>query len=56
LLKGVKVVWVLILILNGTTPMSVDFDTEWACKDAGRKIVDSVGEKKAVYWCLQSSQ
>lgn len=47
--------WVFVLVLNGATPVSIDFDSEWACKDAGRNIVKTLGEEKAVYWCFKRS-
>lgn len=45
--------WILILVLSGASGVTAEFSSEWACKSAGRTIVDDLGDA-ARYWCVPS--
>ena len=44
--------WILILILAGQAPGAVEFDTEFACREAGKTVVKSQPEGTTQYFCF----
>jgi len=48
--------WILILLLAGQAPASVEFDTEFACREAGKTVIKTLEENKAQYFCFPKSR
>ena len=45
--------WVLIVIISGVSPVTADFDTKFACREAGKTIIADYPKKGAAkFYCF----
>lgn len=45
--------YILIIIITGMTPVTAEFDTKYACREAGKAVmVDFPREEEAKYYCF----
>ncbi|MEM7242494.1 MAG: hypothetical protein AAF429_09935 [Pseudomonadota bacterium] len=48
--------WILILLLSGHGPTAIEFDTEFACREAGKTVVKTQPEETAQYFCFPKNR
>lgn len=49
-------IWILFLAVGQGPVTSTEFETEMACKLAGKEITKDIGSNKSQFWCIRKNK